>query len=99
MRGLLALVHVLTLLVQYHKLPFQPARKLLDLFLAVDCKGIAEPFGPVKQKYIADHALETEIVGGHSDAYANQHYTECITVLDLAKKLFHIKRCAPVTIP
>ena len=90
---------VLTLLVQYHKLPFQPARKLLDLFLAVDCKGIAEPFGPVKQKYIADHALETEIVGGHSDAYANQHYTECITVLDLAKKLFHIKRCAPVTIP
>ena len=80
---------VLTVLLQYGRFPHQLAKHLLEQFAKNSCASFAAPFEPMIADYIKTHALEPKKLGSQLSSIANDHYNECMEVLEFAQQLYN----------
>ena len=80
---------VMTVLLEYNKMPFQPAKNLLEIFSKSTCVNIAAPCKAKLQAYLLEHAIEKEVIGGQTNTLAVDHFNQASEVLTFVEKIYN----------
>ena len=80
---------VMTVLLEYNKMPFQPAKNLLEIFSKNTCVNIGAPCKAKLQAYLLEHAIEKEVIGGQTNTLAVDHFNQASEVLTFVEKIYN----------